>query len=371
MLLIKSCILAVHRAAEDPDIQATSSTISMKDPVAYTKINVPVRSINCVHLQCYDAFVFLSMMDTTPDWKCPVCNRAITSDELVHDGFFQEIQDEIKNSSSVETVIVEVDGTWRTEDNKFGNAKKALAYREALRNGTANTMGAVDLAGSSRASSLSSLPAKDGTPLDIKPDLNASNGGLVVPNGANGRGGSKSKTPAAVIELDDDDDDLDSLNDLNTPPPPARPPLSGRPSQTGFFPSSSNTATGAGGTRPGATTRGAATAGRVIDLTLSDSDDEAGSSIVGMGSRATSSVILSRTPGGTTGNTSGAKGTAAEGSGNVVAGVKRRLDSEAAYEDIWGQDGNDGGADAAYRDFIGGRQNDGLDTRPSQIPRYN
>lgn len=368
----------VHRAAEDPDIQATSSTLTMKDPLTYTALNIPIRSINCVHLQCFDAFCFLSMMEQTPDWKCPVCNRAITSDELVHDGFFQDIKDQLPSDGSIDTVIVEVDGTWRTEDNKYGNAKKAVEHREKIKNGlTADNLAQLDTS-SSRGSSMAL--AKDGTPLDVKPDLASSaglaTGGLTVPNGAS-RGHSKSKTPAAVIELDDDDDE--PYENDETPPPPPR--LSGFSNHTRL----TSTSTGGGGAN------GRSSGGGVIDLTLSDSEDEASSSVVGLGSRAPSI----RTPGksnGVAGTRSGlsnsvfprsasqttttsatippssstVNGDASGGGGNVVAGVKRRQDSEAAYEELWGME------PGLERDRGGQAQNGrGSGERPSQIPRYS
>jgi len=368
----------VHRAAEDPDIQATSSTISMKDPLTYTTLNTPIRSINCPHLQCFDAFTFLSMMESTPDWKCPVCNRAITSsiNELVHDGFFQDIKDQLPQNGSIDTVVVEIDGTWRSEDFKFGNSKKALEYQEKVKNGTAGVNGVNSLSGS-RASSIGI--GKDGTPLDVKPDIgggSGSNTSLGVPNG-NARGHSKSKTPAAIIELDDDDDDDHPYGNDDTPPPPPRSQYNGALNRA-------QQATGTG-----------RTASKVIDLTLSDSDDDDGasSSIVGLGSRAPSirtpggvpkstglSIPLStnRTPlpAGTGSSSSNSEVNSIPSSGTVngnndqngngsgstmtAAGVKRRYDSEALYDDLWRNE-----------DTNGARGENGDEGRPAQVPRYS
>ena len=311
------------------------------------------------------------MMENTPDWKCPVCNRAITSsiNELVHDGFFQDIKDSLPRNGSVDTVVVEVDGTWRTEDYKLGNSRKVLEHQEKLRNGT------VPSAGGSRASSIGM--GKDGTPLDVKPELGSSNTSLAVPNGTM-RGNSKTKTPAAVIELDDDDDDDHQYGNDDTPPPPSRSQANGGLNR------------GQGGT-----------GSRVIDLTLSDSDDDDGasSSIVGMGSRAPSirtpggvkstglSIPLStnRTPIPGSGSAASADGgggggavasiassgstvngtTSGNGNGTTstmtAAGVKRRYDSEALYDDLW----NNEDSNAALR------ERDEHEGRPSQMARYS
>lgn len=307
------------------------------------------------------------MMENTPDWKCPVCNRAITSsiNELVHDGFFQDIKDSLPQNGNVDTVVVEIDGTWRTEDYKLGNSKKVQEHQEKLRNGVVQSVG------NSRASSIGL--GKDGTPLDVKPEIGSSNTSLSVPNGTS-RGNSKSKTPAAVIELDDDDDDDHPYGNDDTPPPPSRSQMNGN------------------------LTRGQeGTGSRVIDLTLSDSDDDddgASSSIVGMGSRAPSirtpggvkstglSIPLStnRTPvartassiNGVGGATSiASSGSTVNGTANdknaststmTAAGVKRRYDSEALYDDLW----NNEDSNAALRE----REEHDHEGRPSQMARY-
>ena len=75
----------MQRQAEDPDIQATSESISLKDPLSYMDMSTPVRGLHCRHIQCFDATIFLSMMETTPTWLCPVCNKLINPDDIVLD----------------------------------------------------------------------------------------------------------------------------------------------------------------------------------------------------------------------------------------------------------------------------------------------
>lgn len=370
-------------------------------------------------------------MESTPDWKCPVCNRAIqSSDELVHDGFFQDIQDSLPTGSGIETVIIEVDGTWRTEDNQYGNAKKAIEYREKMKNGlTVNNLAQLDNHNNgsamhdSRGASSSVVFGKDGTPMEMKPDIgggaSGAAGGLTVPSHGMSRGNSKSKTPAAIIELDDDDDDDQPppYGNDDTPPPPSRA-AAGFPATSTYHSRLTSTSTTAAGRGGGMNGGGARTAGKVIDLTLSDSDDEDGasSSIVGMGSRAPSIRTPGRTNNGIGGTTTiaasglnksytpaprtassqntvatipssaatvnghnaaningingdsnnsattvGGATTPSASSSNVVAGVKRRQDSEAAYEDLWGME------EGVDRD----RSGDNNDRRPAQMPRYS
>lgn len=355
-------------------------------------------------------------MESTPDWKCPVCNRAISpsSNELVHDGFFQDIKDKLP--SSVDTVIVEVDGTWRTEDYKHGNSKKVLEYQERIKNGltssnlashTASTGARGGSAIMSRDSSVAM--GKDGTPLDVKPDIaggSGGGGGLAAPNGGASRGQSKSKAQTVIIELDDDSTLDPYENDgevYGVRPPRPWPPEDETPPPPPRHSALSGTSSRHGGPSAAA---GAKTAGKVIDLTLSDSDDdeESGpsSSVVGLGSRAPSvrtpggagppksnmglSIPLSgtnnnRTPGPASSATSGittipssattvhANGhnhtsTANGSGGNVAAGVKRRHDSEAIYDDLWGRE------EAVNGQGEGRKEDDGSNGRPAQVPRF-
>lgn len=213
----------------------------MKDPLTFMTMSTPVRSIHCVHLQCFDASFFLGMMESTPTWLCPVCNRSISADDLVLDGFAADIRASVP--SSYDSVVVETDGTWRTEDSKHGNSKAVQEARlkaasasvapdtSSSSTSTLNGGGAGNRWRGDSATLLGS--SKDGTPFESKPDVNN------LDKGKN----------AVVIDLDDEDDDD---NGTYVPPPP--PP---RPSHS------------VGGRAPPAKT-----AGGFIDLTLSDDDDE-------------------------------------------------------------------------------------------------
>ena len=146
----------------------------------------------------------------------------------------------------MDTVIVEVDGTWRSEDNKHGNAKQVIAAK--LRASEAPTIanGDGELRKGSAAPGPRSLSSKDGTPFEAKPDLAS------LTNRTLAKG--KSRTPAEVIDLDGDDDDDDRSGYM-----PSRPsiPIPMKTTQ--------------GGHRAPPPSK---TAGAVIDLTLSESSDD-------------------------------------------------------------------------------------------------
>lgn len=45
------------------------------------------RASTCLHLQCFDASLFLQMNERKPTWNCPVCDKAALYETLVIDGY--------------------------------------------------------------------------------------------------------------------------------------------------------------------------------------------------------------------------------------------------------------------------------------------
>ncbi|KAK0836845.1 E3 SUMO-protein ligase pli1 [Friedmanniomyces endolithicus] len=89
-------IAEMQRANADPDIEATSTRMSLKDPVSTIRITLPVRSTVCTHTQCFDGAMFMQLVEQAPQWNCP----------------------------SIEKVDVEPDGKWkviREEDEQQTN----------------------------------------------------------------------------------------------------------------------------------------------------------------------------------------------------------------------------------------------------------
>ncbi|KAG0377776.1 SUMO ligase siz1 [Mortierella sp. AD032] len=96
---------------KDDDIMATSSTLSLKCPLGFQRINIPIRSSYCQHLQCFDAYTFFNLNEQTPTWTCPVCSRTMHSwEEIVVDGYFKDLLN--STPESLENIIVQADGSW-------------------------------------------------------------------------------------------------------------------------------------------------------------------------------------------------------------------------------------------------------------------
>ncbi|KAL9108933.1 MAG: hypothetical protein Q9227_006329 [Pyrenula ochraceoflavens] len=96
--------------AQDTDIVATSSVMSLKCPLSTLRIDVPCRSLQCTHNQCFDAASFLQLQEQAPTWTCPVCNKTTYYESLTID---QYVQDILTNTSrNTEQVTIEPTGSW-------------------------------------------------------------------------------------------------------------------------------------------------------------------------------------------------------------------------------------------------------------------
>ncbi|KAL2816373.1 transport protein particle component-domain-containing protein [Aspergillus cavernicola] len=96
--------------AEDADIIATSTVMSLKCPLSTRRIEVPCRSVLCTHNQCFDASSFLQLQEQAPTWTCPVCAKATSYESLNVD---QYVDDILRSTPlDVEQVIVEPNGRW-------------------------------------------------------------------------------------------------------------------------------------------------------------------------------------------------------------------------------------------------------------------
>lgn len=120
----------MSKANADPDIEATSVRMSLKDPISTVRISLPVRSSHCTHNQCFDGRMFLELQEQAPQWNCPVCNKHVSFESLCVDKYFQDILQ--KTSTATEKVDVEPTGEWRVikdedDTNQPGASSKARA----------------------------------------------------------------------------------------------------------------------------------------------------------------------------------------------------------------------------------------------------
>lgn len=82
----KSVIEEKLKEDADCDIATTMLKVSLMCPLGKMRMTTPCRSSTCLHLQCFDANLFLLMNERKPTWNCPVCDKPANYDHLVIDG---------------------------------------------------------------------------------------------------------------------------------------------------------------------------------------------------------------------------------------------------------------------------------------------
>ncbi|KAI9810959.1 MAG: SUMO ligase siz1 [Pycnora praestabilis] len=178
--------------AQDADIVATSTVMSLKCPLSTLRMDLPCRSI-----------------EQAPTWTCPVCNKVIVFEALQVDQYVNEI---LKSTTrSVEQVIIEPDGKWSQNSQPASPPRPNGA---SLSNSDDDDLVEIREIKDTRVASLKneSTPAPTSslrTPFSSSREHSAA---LAPPRSANGK-----RPIEQVIDLtfsDDDDDD--------DPPRPAK-----------------------------------------------------------------------------------------------------------------------------------------------------
>ncbi|KAK7083252.1 E3 SUMO-protein ligase pias1 [Halocaridina rubra] len=103
--------LIKQKLQEDADceIATTSLRCSLMCPLGKMRMLLPCRASTCDHLQCFDASLYLQMNERKPTWTCPVCDKPSLYDNLVIDGYFQEV---LQENSICNEVTLQKDGHW-------------------------------------------------------------------------------------------------------------------------------------------------------------------------------------------------------------------------------------------------------------------
>lgn len=98
----------------DSEIATTSLRVSLACPLGKMRMSTPCRASTCSHLQCFDASLFLQMNERKPTWNCPVCDKPALYDNLVIDGYFQEVLNSKKLLPDVNEIQLLQDGSWES-----------------------------------------------------------------------------------------------------------------------------------------------------------------------------------------------------------------------------------------------------------------
>lgn len=113
-------VLVKEKLKEDADceIATTSLRVSLLCPLGKMRMQTPCRAFTCQHLQCFDASLFLQMNERKPTWNCPVCDKPALYDNLVIDGYFQEVLESSQLTSETTEIQLHKDGSWSIQSNE-------------------------------------------------------------------------------------------------------------------------------------------------------------------------------------------------------------------------------------------------------------
>lgn len=75
----------------DEDVVVDNYPLKLKCPVSFSRMEIPVRSVFCKHVQCFDGRSFLQMQHQAAQWRCPVCDDPMAYASLAVDEFMTEI----------------------------------------------------------------------------------------------------------------------------------------------------------------------------------------------------------------------------------------------------------------------------------------
>ncbi|KAJ9591475.1 hypothetical protein L9F63_001961, partial [Diploptera punctata] len=96
----------------DCEIATTSLRVSLVCPLGKMRMTTPCRASTCYHLQCFDASLYLQMNERKPTWMCPVCDKPALYDNLVIDGYFQQVLLSGKLPFDGNEIQLHQDGSW-------------------------------------------------------------------------------------------------------------------------------------------------------------------------------------------------------------------------------------------------------------------
>uniref|UniRef100_A0A224YLU1 E3 SUMO-protein ligase PIAS3 n=1 Tax=Rhipicephalus zambeziensis TaxID=60191 RepID=A0A224YLU1_9ACAR len=104
-------LVKAHFAAADEAV-IENLQMSLLCPIAKRKIRVPCRGACCQHMQCFDAYAYLALNDSTlhPSWRCPVCNDQVLLQDIRIDLLTLDILR--KAESECSTVNLLPNGSW-------------------------------------------------------------------------------------------------------------------------------------------------------------------------------------------------------------------------------------------------------------------
>ncbi|KAF5730035.1 putative RING/U-box superfamily protein [Tripterygium wilfordii] len=127
------------------DIIEGPSRISLKCPISFGRIAIPVKGCRCKHLQCFDFSNYVDINSRRPSWRCPHCNQHVCYTELRIDQNMAKVLREVRED--VTEIIISADGSWKAvlerddnedvaHDTELHHSNKKTECQESTRDST-------------------------------------------------------------------------------------------------------------------------------------------------------------------------------------------------------------------------------------------
>ncbi|CAI9274469.1 unnamed protein product [Lactuca saligna] len=102
----------------DNEIIEGPSRISLKCPISFSRIKIPVKGHTCKHLQCFDFNNYVGINTRRPQWRCPHCSQSVSFHDIRIDQRMVKVLKEV--GEDISHVKISSDGSWEavTESNE-------------------------------------------------------------------------------------------------------------------------------------------------------------------------------------------------------------------------------------------------------------
>ncbi len=194
--------LIVDKLNDDDEVATTSLKVSVSCPLGKMRMQVPCRPSKCNHLQCFDASLFLQMNERKPTWNCPVCDAKAPYDQLLIDGYFQEVLQSKDLSRDENDIILEKDGTWKPVPKDEEKTKPPSSLPPAGGGGGSKASGDASSTSNTNGANAAAAGADDVECIDLSDDDEAPGGAAPPPppplpfaDAATGGGGAAPPPP--------------------------------------------------------------------------------------------------------------------------------------------------------------------------------
>uniref|UniRef100_A0A1I7YKV5 SP-RING-type domain-containing protein n=1 Tax=Steinernema glaseri TaxID=37863 RepID=A0A1I7YKV5_9BILA len=92
--------------------------VSLNCPQTKSRLCIPVRSVKCGHVDCFELEPFLFKNREETLHRCPICGAVFTHQEIKVDGFVSLILQGMSTQPEVKMVVVNANGSWRPVDTQ-------------------------------------------------------------------------------------------------------------------------------------------------------------------------------------------------------------------------------------------------------------